>query len=58
MTDKGIELQDAKEGTQPADKTLQNKWHYDHTEPKQDGITTHVYTAIDKSNTCQHLLCL
>ena len=46
VTDKGIELQDAKEGTQPADKTLQNKWHYDHTEPKQDGITTHVYTAI------------
>ena len=49
VTDKGIELQDAKKGTQPADKVLKDKWQYDHTEPKKDGITTHVYVAIQSS---------
>ena len=49
VTDKGVELQDAKEGTQPADKVLKDKWQYDHTEPKKDGITTHVYVEIQSS---------
>ena len=49
MTDKGVELQDAKEGTQPADKVLKDKWQYDHTEPKKDGITTHVYVEVQHS---------
>ena len=49
VTDKGVELQDAKEGTQPADKVLKDKWQYNHTEPKKDGITTHVYVAIQSA---------
>ena len=49
MTDKGVELQDAKEGTQPADKVLKDKWQYDHTEPKKDNVTTHVYVAIQSA---------
>ena len=46
VTDKGVELQDAKEGTKPADKVLKDKWQYNHTEPKKDGITTHVYVEV------------
>ena len=49
MTDKGVELKDTEKGTQPADKILKDKWQYDHTEPKQNGITTHVYKAIESS---------
>ena len=49
VTDKGVELQDAKKDTQPADKVLKNKWHYDHTEPKKDGVTTHIYVEIQNA---------
>ena len=49
VTDKGVELQDAKEGTQPADKVLKDKWQYNHTEPKKDGVTTHVYVEIQNA---------
>ena len=42
-------MKDTEKGTQPADKVLKDKWQYDHTEPKKDGITTHVYVAIQNS---------
>ena len=46
VSDKGEELKDTEEGTKDAPKVLKDKWQYDHTEPKKDGITTHVYVEI------------
>ena len=43
---KGEELKETEEGTKDAPKVLKDKWQYDHTEPKKDGITTHVYVEI------------
>ena len=43
---KGEELKETEEGTKDAHKVLKDKWQYDHTEPKKDGITTHVYVEI------------
>ena len=47
VSDKGEELKDTEEGTKDAPKVLKDKWQYDHTEPKKDGITTHVYVEIE-----------
>ena len=44
---KGEELKETEEGTKDAPKVLKDKWQYDHTEPKKDGITTHVYVEIE-----------
>ena len=46
VSDKGEELKETEEGTKDAPKVLKDKWQYDHTEPKKDGITTHVYVEI------------
>ena len=46
VSDKGEELKDTEEGTKDAPKVLKDKWQYDHTGPKKDGITTHVYVEI------------
>ena len=46
VSDKGEELKDTEEGTKDAPAVLKDKWQYDHTEPKKDGITTHVYVEI------------
>ena len=46
VSNKGEELKEAEEGTKDAPKVLKDKWQYDHTEPKKDGITTHVYVEI------------
>ena len=46
VSDKGDELKETEEGTKDAPKVLKDKWQYDHTEPKKDGITTHVYVQI------------
>ena len=47
VSDKGEELKETEEGTKDAPKVLKDKWQYDHTEPKKDGITTHVYVEIE-----------
>ena len=47
VSDKGEELKETEEGTKDAPKVLKDKWQYDHTEPKKDGITTHVYVQIE-----------
>ena len=47
VSDKGEELKETEEGTKNAPKVLKDKWQYDHTEPKKDGITTHVYVQIE-----------
>ena len=47
VSDKGDELKETEEGTKDAPKVLKDKWQYDHTEPKKDGITTHVYVQIE-----------
>ena len=47
VSDKGDELKENEEGTKDAPKVLKDKWQYDHTEPKKDGITTHVYVQIE-----------
>ena len=47
VSDKGEELKETEEGTKDAPKVLKDKWQYDHTEPKKDGITTHVYIEIE-----------
>ena len=46
VSDKGDELKETEDGTKDAPKVLKDKWQYDHTEPKKDGITTHVYVEI------------
>ena len=46
VSDKGEELKETEEGTKDAPKVLKDKWQYDHTEPKKDGVTTHVYVQI------------
>ena len=47
VSDKGEELKETEEGTKNAPKVLKDKWQYDHTEPKKDGVTTHVYVQIE-----------
>ena len=47
VSNKGEELKETEEGTKDAPKVLKDKWQYDHTEPKKDGITTHVYVQIE-----------
>ena len=47
VSDKGEELKETEEGTKDAPKVLKDKWQYDHTEPKKDGVTTHVYVQIE-----------
>ena len=47
VSDKGDELKETEDGTKDAPKVLKDKWQYDHTEPKKDGITTHVYVQIE-----------
>jgi len=48
VSNKGEELKETEEGTKDAPKVLKDKWQYDHTEPKKDGITTHVYVQIER----------
>ena len=47
VSNKGEELKETEEGTKDAPKVLKDKWQYDHTEPKKDGVTTHVYVEIE-----------
>ena len=47
VSNKGEELKETEEGTKDAPKVLKDKWQYDHTEPKKDGVTTHVYVQIE-----------